>query len=279
MKNVNQNKLYFKKQPKKMNFRDNKFKNNISMSFLSNKNIRNNNKIYMNNNFTHNNIRQQSNINSEIIKDNENISLGDFNIDYITFCKEYEEEKRKKEEQKKKEEEERLKRIRKKEEEEKLRKLLEEERRRQEIVRKRQEIERQRREEERLRRENEEMYNRIMLRQREMQERRLIERQQQNCHLKDYSILQIIVPDEVKYCWGPIEQKILKRLTVMNINDINKLNDDIKKCIICLEEFKSSDKVIYLPCCHIFHKDCIIKWVKKDAICPLCKLDLNKALQ
>ena len=44
------------------------------------------------------------------------------------------------------------------------------------------------------------------------------------------------------------------------------------ECSICLEEFNSNDRVKLFSCNqHIFHKECIMKWLKKKDICPLCK--------
>jgi hypothetical protein len=50
---------------------------------------------------------------------------------------------------------------------------------------------------------------------------------------------------------------------------------DDHACSICLDEFISRDSVRQLPCKHIFHEDCVGKWlVERSSTCPLCKLDL-----
>ena len=50
------------------------------------------------------------------------------------------------------------------------------------------------------------------------------------------------------------------------------LNRKEKECSICLEEFKELDRVKLFSCKqHIFHKDCIMKWLLDKDICPLCK--------
>ena len=50
------------------------------------------------------------------------------------------------------------------------------------------------------------------------------------------------------------------------------LNRKEKECSICLEEFKELDRVKLFSCRqHIFHKDCIMKWLLDKDICPLCK--------
>ena len=60
------------------------------------------------------------------------------------------------------------------------------------------------------------------------------------------------------------------------IEDINKLEEANKSCMICLEEFKSKEKVTALPCLHYFHTNCIKKWMKRKNECPICKFKLTK---
>ena len=47
------------------------------------------------------------------------------------------------------------------------------------------------------------------------------------------------------------------------------------ECSICLQNFKDEpDKMIAELNCsskHVFHKDCLIQWVEKNDICPLCR--------
>ena len=60
------------------------------------------------------------------------------------------------------------------------------------------------------------------------------------------------------------------------IEDANKLQEENKKCVICLEEFVSKEKVTALPCIHFFHTPCINKWVLKQNSCPICKFELTQ---
>ncbi len=47
------------------------------------------------------------------------------------------------------------------------------------------------------------------------------------------------------------------------------------KCAICLQKYKGVDIIKEFPCKHIFHKHCILKWIKTSNKCPLCKYDFN----
>ena len=49
-------------------------------------------------------------------------------------------------------------------------------------------------------------------------------------------------------------------------------NFENNECIICLESMIINDKVRILECGHMYHYDCINKWIekKKEINCPLC---------
>lgn len=46
-------------------------------------------------------------------------------------------------------------------------------------------------------------------------------------------------------------------------------------CSICLEPMKIREKVIVMPHCgHMFHRNCIVTWLSRSPVCPLCKQDV-----
>eukprot|EP00403_Amphidinium_massartii_P037723 CAMPEP_0178442104 /NCGR_PEP_ID=MMETSP0689_2-20121128/37951_1 /TAXON_ID=160604 /ORGANISM="Amphidinium massartii, Strain CS-259" /LENGTH=220 /DNA_ID=CAMNT_0020065557 /DNA_START=61 /DNA_END=720 /DNA_ORIENTATION=- len=49
------------------------------------------------------------------------------------------------------------------------------------------------------------------------------------------------------------------------------------ECSICLEEFASDTKVVMLPCNHVFHTACALKWVGRrgSGQCPLCRAEIT----
>ncbi|ORX90034.1 hypothetical protein K493DRAFT_63170 [Basidiobolus meristosporus CBS 931.73] len=50
-------------------------------------------------------------------------------------------------------------------------------------------------------------------------------------------------------------------------------------CAVCLDDFKVGDEVRELPCCHIYHVDCIDPWLTtKSGTCPMCKLAISSDL-
>ncbi|VDP76576.1 unnamed protein product [Echinostoma caproni] len=66
------------------------------------------------------------------------------------------------------------------------------------------------------------------------------------------------------------------RLRTEDENDLSELSswavvtklasseaDKYSECIICLVPFKTADRVLTLPCFHLFHLDCVLTWLKK----------------
>lgn len=48
----------------------------------------------------------------------------------------------------------------------------------------------------------------------------------------------------------------------------------IGECRICLDELMSGMEVTRLPCSHVYHRDCIVKWLETSHLCPLCRYAL-----
>ncbi|KAF7817209.1 E3 ubiquitin-protein ligase [Senna tora] len=46
-------------------------------------------------------------------------------------------------------------------------------------------------------------------------------------------------------------------------------------CCICLAKYENNDELRELPCSHLFHKECVDKWLKINAVCPLCKSEVG----
>ena len=48
-----------------------------------------------------------------------------------------------------------------------------------------------------------------------------------------------------------------------------------EKCTICLSEYNANDEVRRLPCMHLFHIDCVDRWLQQNKRCPMCRMDVD----
>ncbi|KAJ1394143.1 Zinc finger, RING-type [Sesbania bispinosa] len=54
-----------------------------------------------------------------------------------------------------------------------------------------------------------------------------------------------------------------------------RLKAEQVECTVCLSEFEEGDKVRKLKCKHMFHRDCLDKWLQEYwATCPLCRIQV-----
>ncbi|KAG6767509.1 hypothetical protein POTOM_028714 [Populus tomentosa] len=44
-----------------------------------------------------------------------------------------------------------------------------------------------------------------------------------------------------------------------------------RDCTVCMEEIDAGREAIRMPCSHVYHSDCIVKWLQTSHMCPLCR--------
>ena len=71
---------------------------------------------------------------------------------------------------------------------------------------------------------------------------------------------------------NPTDEEIINELPETTIEDVSKLDQEKKNCIICLENFKNGDKAIIIPCIHIFNNECIKNKLPIPPILPSKKV-------
>ncbi|DAZ97044.1 TPA: hypothetical protein N0F65_012913 [Lagenidium giganteum] len=80
------------------------------------------------------------------------------------------------------------------------------------------------------------------------------------------------VGDVKKERWREIAVQVLSSLPTHRWTADQK--SDIP-CIVCQYDFVEHDKVLTLPCAHIFHEECVEGWVRENNSCPLCKMEIS----
>ncbi|KAK8691475.1 hypothetical protein V6N13_074985 [Hibiscus sabdariffa] len=80
-----------------------------------------------------------------------------------------------------------------------------------------------------------------------------------------------------KEIYNPIPKQMTKRLNSY-YRDRNRgnekgmeIDEDGKRCAVCLEDFEARENVMVTPCEHMFHEECILPWLKDRGDCPVCR--------
>ncbi|CAF0989266.1 unnamed protein product [Adineta steineri] len=68
-----------------------------------------------------------------------------------------------------------------------------------------------------------------------------------------------------------IEQFISYRYKTITTTDtsLSKQTD----CVICMSQFRNSQRIRVLPCQHEYHSKCISRWFTMNSSCPICRRD------
>ena len=73
--------------------------------------------------------------------------------------------------------------------------------------------------------------------------------------------------------------KYIQVISEQGLLDLEHLiyeEDELKKCPITYIDFKKGDKIIKLPCKHIFDEKSILQWLKEESNkCPVCRFSLD----
>uniref|UniRef100_A0A8C8DN08 Ring finger protein 150a n=1 Tax=Oryzias sinensis TaxID=183150 RepID=A0A8C8DN08_9TELE len=78
---------------------------------------------------------------------------------------------------------------------------------------------------------------------------------------------------------GDAAKKAISKLQVRTLKKGDKeIEPDFENCAVCIECYKPNDVVTILPCRHVFHKHCVDPWLLDHLTCPMCKMNILKAL-
>ncbi|KAL2906737.1 E3 ubiquitin-protein ligase ATL76 [Bienertia sinuspersici] len=79
---------------------------------------------------------------------------------------------------------------------------------------------------------------------------------------------------------GGVDKRALKTFPVVKFSKDVKIQGLGTECVICLSEFKGSEKIRILPKCnHGFHVKCIDEWLSSHSSCPTCRQSLVETCQ
>jgi len=73
---------------------------------------------------------------------------------------------------------------------------------------------------------------------------------------------------------SPASRLAVEGLSVVTVSDqlLQTMSDTC--CTICQEDYKAGDRVMAMPCLHQFHRHCLLPWLTKSNVCPVCRHEL-----
>ncbi|XP_010544830.1 PREDICTED: E3 ubiquitin-protein ligase RNF6-like [Tarenaya hassleriana] len=78
--------------------------------------------------------------------------------------------------------------------------------------------------------------------------------------------------DESKAWFKPATESAIGSLGRRRIEEKGLVDET---CMICLDDFVFGQEVTSLPCFHEFHDGCVVKWLERSHVCPLCRFQLH----
>nr|KJB21639.1 hypothetical protein B456_004G005700 [Gossypium raimondii] len=80
------------------------------------------------------------------------------------------------------------------------------------------------------------------------------------------------------------QETLMSRALAESRSEFERINNGMKKlkveagdeekCMICLEEVEVGFEASQMPCSHVFHDDCIKKWLQQSYYCPICRFEM-----
>lgn len=99
---------------------------------------------------------------------------------------------------------------------------------------------------------------------------------QGNVDLNDYEALWELAERIGDAKGSGITEEALQSLSTTQFKSETADTNDVNECRICISDFADGDTITSLPCNHRFHKHCIETWLKRKAVCPICRKDIQE---
>jgi hypothetical protein len=70
----------------------------------------------------------------------------------------------------------------------------------------------------------------------------------------------------------PMSRLLFAHLSLRPDPTISERHDE---CCVCKVNFEAGEQVKELPCVHVFHPECVDRWLQQRNFCPMCRYELS----
>jgi len=86
----------------------------------------------------------------------------------------------------------------------------------------------------------------------------------------DDDILNLLFQQHQPQTPPPTSKEFIETCPIISIT--NPESHDL--CLVCQDNYQIGDEALKLPCHHLYHKDCLLPWLKSRNTCPTCRYEL-----
>ncbi|KAK1284052.1 E3 ubiquitin protein ligase RIE1 [Acorus calamus] len=81
-------------------------------------------------------------------------------------------------------------------------------------------------------------------------------------------------PEATALTWTAWESEVRYGIATETVRASEAVEEECA-CAVCLEGFGKGESVSRLPCSHVYHSECIVKWLRCKGSCPVCRFDIS----
>ena len=94
--------------------------------------------------------------------------------------------------------------------------------------------------------------------------------------LEDKIFAKVVIDTITKqYNMEALDEEKRPKTRIQEFSTLLKKQTDDNLCPICYENFNPDSLVVVTTCSHLFHYDCLEKWLSRKDKCPLCRTTIN----
>lgn len=73
----------------------------------------------------------------------------------------------------------------------------------------------------------------------------------------------------------PASERAISSLEEIDVEEVRSKGEEVEPCAVCTEAYESAETVLKLPCQHVYHSECLLRWLRSHASCPTCRFEVE----